>query len=572
MKFIEFDKEKCDSCYKCLRVCPTKAIAFNGERRDIIDDLCIKCGLCQATCPQEALQIRNLMSRVIGWVNSAEKVAVSLAPSYVGAFGLKDPGKMAKALFELGFDIVAETAIGAEAVAKAYDRHIEAGQANNIITSCCPSANYLVEQYYPILIGSMIHVVSPMVAHGLSMKKVYGQDTKVVFIGPCLAKMAEAEEMPHAVDAVLTFEELDKLLKSKKIRLQDCEAADFSRNSVGRGQAFPMGGSLNTRTNKKRDDDGYNFIHVSGYEACNEIMKDLRMGNLSKCCIEMNICEGSCINGPDMPKNRLSRYSREIFMRESIREMKVNPPKVKKVADVDVPLQRTFKDRQLRRNEPNIEVIRQIMQQMGKFSEKDELNCGACGYTTCYDKAKAAFLGYSEIETCLPYLREKAESMQSIMIENSPNSVLIIHKDLTIKELNPTFIKFFHKKGLPMMDMPIDMFMKSEVFKEVFEKKESVLNRKGYNEEIDCYFIINAVYIEESDIVIAFLTDISEDERRRKEFLQVKEETLKKTQEVIDKQMRVAQEIASLLGETTAETKMSLKSLNQLVLSDKGGY
>lgn len=574
MKFIEFNKEKCDACLKCLRVCPTKAIAFNGEKRAIVDDLCIKCGLCQATCPQEALKIRNLMSQVLAWVNGEEKVAISLAPSYVGAFGLEAPRKMATALFEIGFDYVEETAIGAEVVAKAYDKVIETGHARNIVTSCCPSANYLVEQYFPLVIKSMIPVVSPMVAHGRLIKEAYGEDTKVVFIGPCLAKMAEAEEFGGSVDAVLTFDELEDLLKSKGIRVKECSETDFSRDSAKRGRAFPLGGSLNTIDNRRRDDESYNFIHVSGYEACKDILNELKIGNLNHCCVEMNICEGSCINGPDMPKNTLSRYSREIYMRRYGRSKasRTNASIVPENNYKGLELSRSFRDRQLRHNEPNNQMIRQMLQQMGKFSDKEELNCGACGYTTCKDKAKAAYLGYSDIDTCLPHLREKAESMQSIMIENSPNAVLIINNDLTVKEVNPTFVKLFNREGLPMIDMPLELFVQSDTFGQVFEMKESALNRRGYNAEIDCYFIINAVYIEESDVVIAFLTDISEDEKRRLEFRKVKEETLIKTQEVIDKQMRVAQEIASLLGETTAETKMSLKSLNQLVLSDTEGY
>lgn len=578
MKFIEFHKEKCDNCYKCLRACPTKAISFNGEQRAIIDDLCIKCGLCQAVCKSEALNIRNLVSKVMNWIDSDYNVAVSLAPSYVGAFGLKEPGRMASALYRLGFDIVEETAVGAEVVARAYDQFIEAGNEDVIITSCCPSANYLIEQHYPMAIDSIIPVVSPMIAHGKGLKKVHGSKVKVVFIGPCLAKMAEAEEMSDAVDAVLTFDELNILLKSKGILVNECEPDTFNQHSTSRGRAFPLGSSLNTRGNRSRKDGQYRFLHVSGFDACSEVMKELRMGNLKNCCIEMNICEGSCINGPDMPKNHLSRFSRELHMRtyaqtcigRDNQEMISN----EQVSEVykDISLERAFKDRHPRRIEPNVNSIQQMMQKMGKFSEQDELDCGACGYKTCYDKAKAAYLGYSDIETCLPHLREKAESMQSVMIEHSPNAVLIIDNEMLIREVNPTFIKLFNEEGLPMIDMPIDLFIDSRIFSEVFEKKVSVLNRKAYNDEIDCYFIINAVYIEGADYVIAFMTDISEDERRRIEFLNVKKETLSKTQEVIDKQMRVAQEIASLLGETTAETKMSLKSLNQLVLSDKGGY
>lgn len=244
MKFIEFDKEKCDNCYKCLRICPTKAISFNKEDRKIMDHLCIKCGLCQTSCPREALKIKSRLEEVMSLINQGEKIAVSIAPSFVGAFALENPGSMAHALKAIGFTYIEETAIGAEMVADLYDEYIEKGDGRNIITSCCPSANYLIEQHYPFLISSIIPVVSPMIAHGLSLKKRYGKDTKVVFIGPCLAKMAEAEEIQGAIDSVLTFEELDKLIKKKERRLYDYEPMEFDYVSQSRGRAFPLGGSL----------------------------------------------------------------------------------------------------------------------------------------------------------------------------------------------------------------------------------------------------------------------------------------------------------------------------------------
>lgn len=574
MKFIRFHKDRCDNCYKCLRVCPTKAIAFSKNDRKIIDGLCIKCGLCQASCPQEALDIQSELSKVYQMMDNKEKIAVSIAPSYVGAFGMTEPKRMVGALKSLGFDYIEETAFGAELIAMAYDDAIEKNDKTNIITSCCPSANYLIEQHYPTLIQYMLPLVSPMIAHGRSMKQRYGEQTKVVFIGPCLAKMAEAEEMRDAVDAVLTFAELESMIKNKGEKIHHYEPMEFEVHGSGRGKAFPLGGSLRNKKNKAREDDAFRYVHVTGIESCKEILNELRLGNIENYCIEINICEGSCMNGPDMPKNHLGRFSRESFMRAYTKQETVHANALSHEAlekhKSQIHIERSFHDRQMDTAEPNIQIVHQTMMRMGKYSQKDELNCGACGYKTCYDKAKAVYFGYSDVDSCLPYLRQKAESMQSIMIEKSPNAVVLLNKDMTIHEVNPSFIQLFNQDGLPMIDMPMRLFVDHPIFEELQQAEKSVERQKIQVGER--FFWLHLIQIKEEHRMLVFLTDMTTDERRRQELSEVKKETLIKTQEVIDKQMRVAQEIASLLGETTAETKMSLKSLNDLVLKDRSEF
>ncbi|MBN2220868.1 MAG: hydrogenase, partial [Vallitaleaceae bacterium] len=429
------------------------------------------------------------------------------------------------------------------------------------------------------LISYVIPVVSPMIAHGKSIKKRYGEEAKVVFIGPCLAKMAEAEELEGAVDVVLTFEELDKMLQSKGKKIYEYEEQAFDTLSSQRGKAFPLGGSLRDSYNRIRKDGEYRYIHADGIESCKEIFDEMRSGHLENCCVEINICEGSCINGPDMPKNDLGRFAREMYMREYSKEKAQRTEELKSRKQAQLKeginiedLRREFQDKQMKRVEPNHEMISQILRNTGKYQKQDELNCGACGYKTCYDKAKAVYYGYSDVETCLPYLRKKAESMQSVMIENSPNAIVLLDKELTIKEVNPGFLRAFNPMNLPVSEMPIALFVQDKVFDKAIGEKKSILNEKVFVADLKRYFLVNLIYLEENQQLLGFFTDISIDEKRQQEFNRVKEETLRKTQEVIDKQMRVAQEIASLLGETTAETKMSLKSLNELVLKDRGGF
>lgn len=579
MKFIEFDKEKCDNCYKCLRVCPTKAISFSKDDRKIVDALCIKCGLCEASCPQDALHIRSQLTEVFSWIKDGKNVSVSIAPSFVGAFGLEEPTVMATVLRKLGFNHIEETALGADIIAEHYDKVIDQyinskqkPENCSFITSCCPSANYLVEEYYPSLTPYIIPVVSPMIAHGRLMKKHYGEAEKIVFIGPCLAKMAEAEEMAGAIDAVITFEELDVMIDEFQIDMKQENPSYFEYTSSIRGAAFPLGGSLRQKEGSYRNDSLLRYIHVDGIDNCKNILNELKSGSLNQCVIELNSCSGSCVNGPDMPKNKLKRYERELYLRQYMNRKKNEPLAIKNNERFEVEIHRSFSDKQLKQVEPRRDEIIQIMNKMGKYSMHDELNCGACGYTTCNEKAKAVFYGYSDHETCLPFLRKKAESMQSIMIENSPNVVALIDNNLTIIEVNPSFLKLFNPQNLDVIGLPIEMFINHSIFSNVLESKQTEHNHKIYLQEANRYFIVNIIYLEANQRMIVFMTDISKEMQRQEEFSRVKEETLLKTQEVIDKQMRVAQEIASLLGETTAETKMSLLGLKQLVMSDRGVY
>lgn len=569
MKFIEFDESKCDNCLKCLRICPTKAISFNDSKRAIIDELCIKCGLCQAHCPQNALSIKNQIEEIIMKINDGIKTAVSIAPSFVGAFDMQDIGQMVGALKLLGFDVVEETAIGAEIVSSNYEKEISNNSYKNIITSCCPSANYLVEQHYSELIPYMMPFVSPMVAHGRYLKQRYGEETFTVFIGPCLAKMAEAEEMKGAIDAVITFEELYQWFSREKINLKEIEAISFDLCGTMRGKSYPMGGSLMSNNLRDVINSNYRYLHVNGIENCKDLFEELKTRDLENYCIEVNICNGGCMNGPEMPNNGRKRYEREKYMLNHIKQLDCNNPFYYRENEIEV--KRTFENRQVNHKDPDRNVIKEILKKMGKYTEQDHLNCCACGYQSCEEKAKAVYYGYSDSNNCLPYLREKAVSMQSVMIENSPNAVCIIDSNLTIVENNPSFDSIFNDMAIRLTGMPIYAFMEDTLFEKALKEKKSIKGKKIYLDDINKHFIINIIYLEKENRLLAFFTDISKLEKKKEELEKVKEETLQKTQEVINKQMRVAQEIASLLGETTAETKMSLNSLKNLVLSDEGG-
>lgn len=575
MKFIHFDTEKCNHCYKCLRKCPSKAITILEDYAEIVDEMCIKCGECQEICPQNALTIITDIDRVKMAIESEKKVLVSLAPSFVGAFDLRDARQMVTALKKLGFDVVEETAIGAEIVSDYYKMQIEKGTKKNLITTSCPSANYMIESYYPELVKYMMPVVSPMLAHGKMMKHHYGMENYMVFIGPCLAKKAEAEEPEHKtlIDSVLTFQELNEWLEIENIDLKDLELTEFDKNSYHRGRAFPIGGGLINEAIRKAAKGKYEIIRVDGVERCKDILDALKNNDITRSCVEINVCMGSCIDGPGMPKQKDNYYVREQRVKKYVeKENNYWETEIdlftKEQKELDY--RKLFIDRKVIRKEASDQEIKEIMAKMGKFRPEDELNCNACGYLTCREKAQAVYEGMSDITMCLPYMRAKAESLRNIIFGSSPNVILMLDTDFFVKEINPAGEDLFSIRAEEIIGKPISMLIDDSDFAKVIEGKKNIISEKKEFSNYGVVIYQNIIYLEKEGIILAILTDVTQEEKSRKELARVKETTINSAQEVIEKQMRVAQEIASLLGETTAETKVILTKLKNITLGEAG--
>jgi iron only hydrogenase large subunit-like protein/uncharacterized Fe-S cluster-containing protein len=570
MKFISFETEKCDDCYKCLRSCPTKAIIIKEKRHDIDDNLCIKCGMCQEVCPQNALTIKSELTKVKTAISEGKRVVASVAPSFVGAFDIETPLSVVTALKKLGFSHIEETGIGAELISTAFNDTLQVSTLPNLITSSCPSANYLIEQYYPELTPYIFPVVSPMVAHGKLLRKRYGKDSYIVFLGPCMAKKAEAEEFQHntTIDAVLTFEELDSWFKAEEIDLNHLAPTNFCATSTKRGGLYPTGSSLLDANLKTRFQSDYKITKVNGIDNCIELLDAMAKGHLNNYCVEMCICNNSCLSGPGMPKNIGNSIERKIKLHQYVDSLPYESEEKPEVLS-QIKILKTYLPKQLKRKVPTEKELWDILNEIGKTEESDLLNCSACGYKTCYDKAEAVFNGMSDIHMCLPYLRDKAESLSTTIFNHSPNLIVIVDREYIIKEANPAFKSNFIRKNADIRNLPITLFMPIERFEQVFNSKENSLRIKTKYDDIQKTFFENLIYLEDEDVIICILMDISAVESKQQELMRVKEQTLTSCQEVINKQMRVAQEIASLLGETTAETKVNLNRLKDLVIGEE---
>jgi PAS domain S-box-containing protein len=574
LNLINFSKANCKNCYRCLRSCPVKAIQIKDEQANIIEDRCIACGQCLAVCPQDARNIRSDLKQIKDYIAEGKTVVASLAPSFSGAFEMSDPGQMPAALKQLGFSIVEETAAGADVVTKHYNKYLVESDQTNLITTCCPSANYLIEKYHPSLIPYMIPIASPMLAHGRLLKHTLGSDACVVFIGPCVAKKAEAFGMQYnnSIDAVLTFEELTQWLLVEHIDLAKLSPIDFDHRASAKGRQYPISGGVIGSLSTVGHEKCYEPLKVDGINKCMEVFQALERGLLENVCVEASICEGSCLGGPGMPKDNRNHFKCYQRIREYVRKQETSITGYYETdASFDsLNFSKEFHDKTFKNPPTSEDDLARVLSRMGKHTPIDELNCGACGYNSCREKAKAVLDGMAEMSMCLPYMRSKAESLTNIIFEHSPNIIMLVDEGLRVKEFNPTAERLFNISSLEAKDKPVSLLMDDSDFVKIIETKQAIYKQKVRFLQHGLVFIMNLVYLEKQNLILAIMMDVTLDEKRKEELTKVKQNTLEAAQKVIIKQMRVAQEIAGLLGETTAETKVILTKLKEIVVGETG--
>lgn len=573
MGTIQFKEVNCKNCYKCIRSCPVKAISFTNDHAKVIEDECILCGKCLQVCPQNAKHVINDIDKVKGFINKKHKIYASIAPSFAPAFNIKDERQMSRVFKKLGFTYVEETAVGAEIVSSEYKKLLLENKMTNIITTACPTIISLVEKHYPELIPQLAPVVSPMIAHAKMMKELYGSKIKVVFIGPCLSKKEDYKDLQNddVIDAVLTFEELEAWLKDEGLSFEEpCEDADDEdyrrRNLITRFYPAPGGilQSLGPLKNYK-----YRCIKFDGIEQCMDIFRQIKEDKIKGYFIEMNSCVGGCLGGPCMNSGSHGYLVMRERLINFITKSASRAGSCMKY-DTRADFSKVFVNKSKNYATPSEKEITAILNKIGKFSREDELNCGTCGYPTCRDKAIAVYNGKAELHMCLPYMRERAESISNITINLSPNAIFALNEDLTINTANSTARRLFRLDAVELRYINIfDIFNCPEILT-VRETHNNIYNIKSFYDEFGLAVEQSIIYVKEQQMIIIFIKDITKEENNRKEMLKMQYETAEMAQKVIDKQMVAAQEIASLLGETTAETKVVLTKLKKAIESKIG--
>lgn len=554
MDCLTLKKSNCKNCYKCIRHCPVKSIRFSGNQAYIIGNECILCGQCFVVCPQDAKQIVDETEKVKVLMQGEEPVIVSLAPSFVANYEGVGIGSMRAALKKLGFFDVEETAVGATIVKKEYEKMLDEGTRNIIISSCCHSVNLLIQKYFPDCLPYLAGVLSPMQAHCRDIKRRY-KDAKTVFVGPCVAKKDEAQYYEGYVDAVLTFDELTAWMKAEGVD----PAKEKDSDEHSRARFFPTtGGILKTLENPSSE---YTYMAIDGTENCIAALKDIEDGKIHNCFIEMSACAGSCVGGPVMEK----------FHRSPVKDfVAVSKFAGDKDFEVEMPdslsIQKEFTAIERRNQPPTENEIIEILHQMGKTKPSDELNCGSCGYNTCREKAIAIYQGKAEVSMCLPYLKDKAENFSDTISRNTPNGLIVLNEKLEVQQINKAALKILNiRYASDILGDQVVRVLDPGDFVTVLSTGKDIHNKRVYLAEYEKYVEQTVVYDKEYRLLLAIMRDVTEQEAQREKKENISRQTVEIADKVVDRQMRIVQDIASLLGETAAETKIALTKLKESI-------
>ena len=337
------DKSKCVECGQCAKVCPffaiinrkrpcqsackVKAIKINEDNAASIDNnKCIQCGACVYQCPFGAITEKSFILNAIDLIKKSDnnknyKVYAMVAPTISSQFTYAKLGQVISGLKELGFFTVVEAALGADMVAMEESK--ELAEKGFLTSSCCPAFVQYVKTAFPALLPNVSHNLSPM---GVLAKYIKSTDknAKVVFIGPCTAKKAEAQldSVKEYVDAVLTFEELQALFDSKDIDITTLEEGVLDNASYF-GRIFARSGGLSDAVSQALKEQNIEFdlnpVVCDGIEECRVALLKKNKNVLNANFIEGMACVGGCIGGAgclthgDKNKAQVDEYGREAY-------------------------------------------------------------------------------------------------------------------------------------------------------------------------------------------------------------------------------------------------------------------
>lgn len=411
-------KERCRRCYTCVRECPAKAIRIVNGQAEVIQERCIACGNCVKVCSQEAKVFQKSIDRTKALIDTNEKVAAIIAPSFPAEFmSLPRHQTFVGMVRGLGFDYVNEVAFGADLIAHKFKELMESELIQKYISADCPAIVSFIEKYHPHLVQFLSPIASPMVATARVLRKKHGEDLKIVFVGPCIAKKAES----HEIDEVLTFKELREMFERELVTPGNTEPSGFDPPLSGKGAIFPVSRGLIQAVNL--DDDVYkgDIIVAEGRQNFQEAIREFESGLIRQEHLELLCCEG-CIMGAGMTSS-VNRYAKRTFIKNYVKNKLEQSNKelwkqeMEKYLEID--LSADFRENDQRMPLPTREEIIDALQKMGKFDPKDHLNCGACGYETCEEHAVAICKGLAETEMCLPHTIESLHDSVSKLNESN---------------------------------------------------------------------------------------------------------------------------------------------------------
>jgi Na+-translocating ferredoxin:NAD+ oxidoreductase RNF subunit RnfB len=547
MPVVEIISKTCRDCYRCLRKCPVHAITVQEGHARVVAERCLYCGQCVRECPRRAIRVRGTVDAVKEMIASGTPVIASVA-LMESARIRPVAAKLMPTLLRLGFAGTEATTRALRLVWTRY-RRIAGERKSFVIASGCPSVVALVERYHPEALPFLAPIVSHAEAHARMIKARARSrglgEVKVVHIGPEPASKGELlhGEGPASLDAALTFHEIRRWI-----------------HSLDPKAAMP-------KARLRMDETGpplewvRDILPVYGVDECVDFLKSphhIAPGTV----VEMATCRYGCAIGSPRLLARVPEASAFLYPEGS----PLAPDGVEEGAGLD--LSRTFSNRHIARIQPTEAQVAEILGRIGVTSREDELNCGACGYDRCRELAAAVFEGMAEVEMCMPLLRRQAHRI-SLILQYTANGVLLVNREtMRIEFANPAFRRMFHCESGEIKGRPVADALQNDLFERAAAAGGTW---DGRGEAPACKLVYRAQIfpIEKEPLLAAVIVDVTREALARQEFDRVREATLDRAQEVITRQMKTAQEIAGLLGETTAETKALLVKLMNLARQER---
>ena len=557
-EYIRLVDSHCRNCLRCVRACPTNAMTYLRNAPNIEANECILCGKCYAVCPHDAKSTKSDMKKVLSWLDAGEEVILSAAPSFAVVW--KNIGIVKNMLVRRGFVDVRETAEGAAMVSRAYINLMNEHKMKNIITTCCPAVNTLIEKEYPDLIGQMAPVVSPIIAHGRMIRKNH-PDAKIVFLSPCIAKYKEIEDARFAgsIDACISMEEVLEWLRND---LDESEKGEWTEFEGSISRVYPTAGGVIATL---PENEYYDYLPVDGIERVRVMLEAIRKGELEGCLLEVNSCRGACLEGPLLSHYKHSEFSAH----RSIRRAVSNKPKVTG-GELPVEMKAEWRADPVYHPVHTEEEINKQMIAMGKTSPMKIHDCGGCGYESCRLKAIAVLDGKADPKICLPDALERAQSLAGVVFDNTPNGIIVTDENLLVYDMNASARKMLNLDMVNPVGMPLEGILPNEDLLDLIRKTGFKASHfHCYYDMYDKLFEHAIVNVRSQSLRVIILMDRTAETLQEVAMAEARAKTMEVTQKVINEQMRTVQEIASMLGETTASSKVALLNLQKVVNGEK---
>ncbi|MGI6499088.1 MAG: [Fe-Fe] hydrogenase large subunit C-terminal domain-containing protein [Oscillospiraceae bacterium] len=561
MSVLQFENVKCKDCCKCIGACPVKSIEVKNQQAMIVERDCILCGNCTVVCPQDTKHNVNDVAKIKELIHQGKQVIASVAPSFVAYFDTPGIDSFRKALLKLGFSDACETAEGAYLVKTEYEKLVDTGTGKTIISSCCPTVNSYIKKYYPEAIPYLAAVTTPMKAHAKLLKERF-PEAIVVFVGPCISKKAECSDSDSDVACAITFGDLGEWLQERNIEL----TKEDKTNEKYLSRMFPVAGGILKTMQKK---DNYTYLTAAGSEDCMSALHDIVAGKLENCFVEMSFCEGSCVGGPSFRKRKIPVLTAGLKVSDIAEEKNTEDHyNADYNVQTDASLRTMFKDEQTMYPKPTEKQIAAIFKKMGKESVEDEMNCGMCGYPTCRDKAIAVFMGRAEITMCMPFMKKRAESFSDKIINVTPSAIMAVDMDLKVQQINKAACDIFGLESEDIVGQPVSRILDEFDFVDMISNKKEKLEKYTFMAEYNVYLEQAFFYDINSGIIVCIMKNITKERQKRNQLMRVKTQAASMADDIVEKQLRIVHEIASLLGESAAETKIAIAELKDSIMME----